>query len=122
MTEVTIKYPKHLLVILNQVFEIESKLRKIQESNSIQRNVDRLKDFFATEALSDGQGLVYHNPIGESYDETRTDCDASISGASHENLEIIEVLKPIIYVKYGDRQIVIQKAIVIVQSKNINQK
>lgn len=121
MPEVTIKYPKHFLVILNQVFEVESKLRKIQEINSIQRNVDRLKDFFATEALTDGQGLVYHNPIGENYDETRTDCEASISGSTHENLEIIEVLKPIIYWKYGDRKIVIQKAVVIVQTKNISQ-
>lgn len=122
MPEVTIKYPKHFLVILNQVFEVESKLRKIQETNSIQRNVDRLKDFFATEALTDGQGLVYHNPINENYDETRTDCEASISGSSHENLEVIEVLKPIIYWKYGDRKIIIQKAVVIVQTKNINQK
>lgn len=120
MSEVTIKYPKNYLAILNQVFEIENKSNKIQEANSIQRNIDRLKDFFANEALSDGQGLAYHNPIGENYDETRADCEASISGASHENLEIIEVLKPIIYLKYGNTQMIIQKAIVIVQSKNLN--
>jgi hypothetical protein len=120
MNNVTLKYPKNYLTILNQIFEIENKLKKVQEQNSIQRNIDRLKDLFATEALLDGQGLVYYNPIGENYDETRTDCDASISGASHENLEIIEVLKPIIYAVFGNTKMVIQKAIVIVQTKNSN--
>src|ERR1035437_2259764 len=120
MNNTTLKYPKNYLTILNQIFEIENKLAKIQEQNSIQRNIDRLKDFFATDALSDDQGLEYHNPIGERYNETRTDCEANISGASHENLEIIEVLKPIIYAKIGNSKIVIQKAIVIVQSKNLN--
>lgn len=121
MNNITLKYPKSYLTILNQIFEIENKLKKVQEQNSIQRNIDRLKDFFANEALSDGQGLAYYNPIGENYDETRTDCEASISGASHENLEIIEVLKPIIHVKVGNTKMVIQKAIVIVQTKNLNQ-
>lgn len=121
MNNVTIKYPKNYLTILNQIFEIENKLKKIQEQNSIQRNIDRLKDFFESEALSDGQGLQFYNPIGENYDETRTDCEASISGASHENLEIIEVLKPIIYAKVGNSKMVIQKAVVIVQTKTINQ-
>lgn len=114
----TIKIPKHFPFILNQLFEIENKLRNITEPNSIQRNLDRMKDYFETDALTDGQGLVYYNPLGESYNETRTDCDASISGSSHENLEIIEVLKPIIYFKYANTQTVIQKAVVIVESRN----
>ena len=120
MNNTTIKYPKNYLTIINQIFEIENKLQRIQEPNSIQRNIDRLKDFLATDALSDGQGLEYHNPIGENYNETRTDCEANIAGTSHENLEIIEVLKPIIYAKVGNSKIVIQKAIVVVQSKNSN--
>jgi hypothetical protein len=115
--ETTIKIPKQYLFILNQLFEIEQKIDKMQEQNSIQRNLDKLKNYFETEALSDGQGLIYYNPIGESYDITRTDCEASISGTSHENLEIIEVLKPIIYAKIGNTKMIIQKAIVIVQSK-----
>jgi hypothetical protein len=119
MNNLTIKYPKTYLTILNQIFEIENKVKKIQEPNSIHRNIDRLKDFFATEALSDGQGMSFHNPLGERYDETRTDCDANISGAGHEDLEIIEVLKPIIYAEFGNTKMVIQKAIVIVQSKNL---
>lgn len=112
----TIKVPKQYLFMLNQLFEIEQKIEKIQETNSVQRNIDRLKDFFETEALSEGQGLVFHNPIGEKFDETRTDCEATISGTGHDNLEIIEVIKPIIYVKYGQTQMIAQKGIVIVQS------
>lgn len=116
----TVKIPKHLLFILNQLFEIENKLKNIKEPNSIQRNIDRMKDYFETNVLTDGQGLVYHDPLGEVYNETRADCEASISGSSHEDLEIIEVLKPIIYFKYANKQTIIQKAIVIVQSKNLN--
>lgn len=113
----TIKIPKHFPFVLNQLFEIESKLKTIKEPNSIQRNIDRIKEYLETSALSDGQGLIYHNPIGEPYKETRADCEATISGNSHENLEIIEVLKPIIYFKYANTQTIIQKAVVIVQSK-----
>jgi hypothetical protein len=116
MMNETIKILKSHLVTLNQMFEIENKLKKINEHNSIQRNIDRLKDFFETEALSEGQGLFYHNPLGEKFDETRTDCEATISGSGHDNLEIIEVIKPIIYVKYGQTQMIAQKGIVIVQS------
>ena len=111
-----LKIPKQYLFILNQVFEIEQKINKIQEQNSVQRNIGRLKNFFETEALAEGQGLIYHNPIGENYNETRTDCDATISGEDHNNLKIVEVIKPIIYVKYANIQIIAQKGIVIVQS------
>lgn len=115
--EPTIKIPKPYLFILNQLFEIEQKAAKLKDQNSIQRNIDKLKYYFETEALLDEQGLLYHNPIGESYNVTRTDCEATISGSGHENLEIIEVLKPIIYIKYGNTKMIVQKAIVIVQEK-----
>ncbi|MFA5431610.1 MAG: hypothetical protein WC319_01855 [Candidatus Paceibacterota bacterium] len=116
--ETSIKIPKPYLFMLNQIFELEQKVSKLNEQNSIQRNIDKMKNFFETESLADGQGLSFHSPIGESYDVTRTDCEATISGSNHENLEIIEVLKPIIYIKFGNSKIVAQKAIVIVQTKN----
>lgn len=116
----TVKMPKHFPFVLNQLFEIENKLRDIKDSNSIQRNIDRIKNYFESEALGDGQGLVYHNPIGEPYKVTRADCEATISGNENEDLEIIEVLRPIIYFKYGNTQMIYQKAVVIVQSKNLN--
>lgn len=116
--EFTLKVPNPYLFVLNQIFEIEQKVIKLSEQNSIQRNIEKMKSYFETEALADGQGLFYHNPLGEKYDVTRTDCEATISGLGHENLEIIEVLKPIIYIKYGNSKMIAQKAIVIVQSKN----
>jgi len=108
---------KSYLFMANQLFEIENKLKGIKENNSIQRNIDRMKDHFESETFPDGQGIVYHNPIGEKYNETRTDCEATISGESPENLEIVEVLKPIIYFKSNGGQTIIQKAIVIVESQ-----
>ncbi len=117
MEKIQVTAPKQFLFLLNQLFEIELKVQKLKDQNSIQRNIDRIKNYFETEAFPGGHGLVYHNPLGENYNETRTDCEASISGSTHDNLEIIEVLKPIIYAKYGDSQMVVQKAIVIVQSK-----
>jgi hypothetical protein len=119
MINVSEKKIKPFLIILNQLFDMENKVQKIKEPNSIKRNMDRIKEIMATEIFPDGQGLIYHNPIGEKYDETRIDCEANISGLGNDNLEIIEVIKPIIFYKLGDSQIIVQKAVVIVQSKNI---
>ncbi len=122
------KIPKEYQFLLNQLFEIENKAKEIKESNSIQRNVDRIKTFFESELLKDGQGLVYYDPKGESYDETRIDCEANISGTSVENLEIVEVIKPMIIYRYKSvdsltsaeiiKPFIVQKAVVIVRSKN----
>ena len=109
---------KIFLDLLNQIFEIEKKLVRIQESNSISRNVNKLKELFETELYPQGSGLTYHNPLGETYSETRTDCDASIAGESTENLVIVEVIKPIIRIKQGGLNQIVQKAVVVVQSQN----
>ena len=116
--ETTLTIPKPYLFIINQLFEMELKIMKLHETNSIHRNIDKLKDYFESEAFANGQGLIFHNPLGESYTVTRTDCEATITGTNHENLEIIEVFKPIIYFKQNNTNIVVQKAIVIVQSTN----
>lgn len=128
MDNTIFKIPKEYQFLINQIFEIENKVKGIQESNSIQRNVDRLKTFLESELLKDGQGLVYHNPFGEKYDETRTDCDANITGTSTDNLEIVDVIRPIIIYKYKSidpvsskevtKSFIVQKAIVIAKSKN----
>ncbi len=92
--------------ILNSVFEIEKKLT--ESDNGIKRNIDRIKNIF------EEIGLKYHNPIGESYSETRTDCEASISGDISSKLKIINVVKPVIYTKGEEGYSIIQKAVVIV--------
>lgn len=117
--------PQHFLDFINQVFEIEKKANQLQEVNSIQRNVNKLKDLFENEFFKNHQGssgLSYLNPIGEVYNDSRTDCDVSISGTSTDNLKIIEVIKPIIYYSYIDNEkiikTIVQKGIVVAESTN----
>ena len=124
--KVTVKVPQAYLDFMNQIFEIEKKSANLKEENSIQRNLNKMKgileeDFFKGSSTI---GLTYHNPLGESYSDTRTDCEATISGTGVENLEIIEVIKPIIFYAYHENEkvikVIVQPAVVIVQSKNIN--
>lgn len=110
-----INFDKNHLAILNQVFDMEQKVAKLTESNSLRRNIDRIKNIYEHDVFPKGQGLLYHNPIGESYDETRVDCEASISGNSTENLKIVEVIKPIIRLHMEDVAYILQKAVVIVK-------
>lgn len=110
-----VRVPKFYLDLLDQVFEIEKKVEALSESNSISRNVSRLKEIF--EYMEDNGGLIYHNPIGESYNETRTDIDASIAGNSTDNLVITEVIKPIIRYKKGGLTIIARKGIAVAESK-----
>lgn len=110
------KVPKELKVyldILNQLFEIEKKLNKIEEQNSITRNLNRIKELFETVFKI---GFVVHNPMGEPYNETRIDLDANIAGEGVENLVVVEVIKPIIRLKQSGFNQLVQKGIVIVES------
>lgn len=120
--EIQIKVQKALIDVVNQVFEIERKVHLLKETNSLERNIDKLKQIIENDLLksldSEPTGLVYHDPIGETYNETRTDCEASIAGTSTENLYISEVIKPIIRYKKAGINIIVQKAIVVTQSRN----
>ncbi|MBK7440160.1 MAG: hypothetical protein WAT43_10900 [Chitinophagales bacterium] len=124
--KVTVKVPQAYLDFMNQIFEIEKKVTNLKEENSIQRNLNKMKRILEEEFFKGSStiGLTYHNPIGESYSDTRTDCEATISGTGVENLEIIEVIKPIIFYAYQENEkvikVIVQPALVIVQSKIIN--
>ncbi len=111
MINKTNKIIPEYLYILNQIFEIEQKTSKINEKNSIDRNIQRLKNYF------ENIGIVYYNPVGEKYSETRTDCEASIAGESTDNLIITEVIKPIIRLNQDGLTHIIQKAVVVVETK-----
>jgi len=102
MDELTIK------TILNQLFDIEKKVAQQPLEKSINRNLSRLKVPFKN------LGYIYHNPLGEKYTLTRLDCEATISGASTDNLIIVEVIKPIIYFQKNGHNQIIQKGIVVV--------
>lgn len=120
---VSFQIPKAYIDLVNQIFEIDKKTSNLIEENSIKRNINRINTIL-NEGLfgSDRIGLSYHNPIGEKYSETRTDCQATISGDSFDDLEIVEVVKPIIFclVKNGEitKRTILQPAVVIVKSKN----
>jgi copper chaperone CopZ len=85
---------------MNQIFEIEKKATNLKEENSIQRNINKMKGIMEEEFFKGSStiGLTYHNPLGKDYTDTRTDCEATISGTEVENLEIVEVIKPIIFI------------------------
>ena len=96
--KVTVKVPQAYLDFMNQIFEIEKKSANLKEENSIQRNVNKIKGILEEEFFKGSStiGLTYHNPIGESYSDTRTDCEDTIAGTGVENLEILEMVTPII--------------------------
>jgi hypothetical protein len=107
--------------MLNQVFEIEKKSEKLTETNSISRNISKLKDIFEDD-IDETISIILQNPIGEDYKLTRTDCSADIAGTSTENLIVIEVIKPIIRVRQNGKTQIMQKGVVVVQDKNTVQE
>jgi hypothetical protein len=121
--------PKCILTALNQIYDIEQKLRRSGDAANITRNLDKIRTAFAEDGLTGvdiGGGvtavrLVYDDPMGQSFKETRTDLEASISGAGTSDLVVVEVIKPIIRAVIrdgtGEYSKVIQKGIVVVESR-----
>jgi hypothetical protein len=123
--KITVKIPQQYLDLVNQVFDIEKKASQIKEEHSINRNINKLRDLIENELFKGTGGTIglsYHNPIGETYSDTRTDCEASIAGISADNLEIVEVIKPIIFYSYLEEdklmKAIVQKAVVVAKSKD----
>lgn len=122
MIEQNFKQYKPFFELIDQLFEVERKLGNIQEENSITRNLNKMKDTFEnlfSNSTGADIGFIYHNPIGEQYNETRLDLEASIAGSSTENLVITEVIKPIIRLKSGGSTYIARKGVVVVKSKDI---
>ena len=103
--------PKWVLVTLNNLCDIEKKLDINGDSSNVRRNVERIRELFEDE------NLFYENPIGQKFSETRTDLDATITGEGTEDLFVVEVIKPIIRAGNKNSSVVVQKGIVVVQSK-----
>lgn len=97
-----------LLLLVNQTFDLD---RKTAQDRSLHRHVDRMARALST------LGLVWHDPLGEPYDETRTDCEASIAGESADNLVVIEVVKPIVYWQGDQARQIVQRGVVVVQGR-----
>lgn len=103
--------PKWALGILNNLCDIEKKLDINGDNSNVRRNVDRIRE------LLEDENLFYENPLGQNFSETRTDLDATITGEGTENLYVVEVIKPIIRAGNKNYSVVVQKGIVVVQSK-----
>jgi hypothetical protein len=115
MQNITIS--NEVISLINQVFEIEEKQKMIEQKNSIDRNVRNLKELLE-EGFFQDFGIIYHNPLGEPYNDTRTDCDlAENLSNSFDDLIITQVIRPIIRVKQNDTIRIVQRARVVVQSK-----
>jgi len=102
--------PKWVLQLLNNLYEIESKLTRSGDPGNAMRNVTRIKDALASESL------FYEDPYGQAFVETRTDLEVTISGTRTENLRVVEVIKPIIRTGTQSYSRVVQKGIVVVQA------
>lgn len=102
---------KQIIPIINQLFDLEKKIGKVEDGKVGKRNFRRMREAWTN------LGLSYHDPTGEPYNETRTDCEASISGESGSDLFISETLKPIIRYQEDGFIKIVQRAVVIVSQK-----
>jgi len=129
LSKTMIQIPKSIFIVLNQLYELEQKLKKQGDPANLSRNISKMKDAFAEEsfpALDAGRdqhsiGLAYEDPMGQSFNETRTDLEVNISGSGTENLVVTEVIKPIIRAIFTDSTgkfyQVVQKGVVTVESR-----
>ena len=99
---------KSLFRLLNQVFELERKAARLADGEGVLRQVRRMKELFEEDFH-----LIYEDPTGQPYSETRTDVEARLSGNSAENLVIVETLKPVIRFSHGPTSSILQKGIVV---------
>lgn len=103
--------PSWILKVLNNVSDIERKIKIHGDPGNVKRNVERIRETFEEEKI------FYEDPMGELFTETRTDIDASITGAGTENLHVVEVIKPIVRIGEKNFSRVVQRGIVVVESK-----
>ena len=102
--------PRPLITFANQLFDLKKRLGDTA-SRGVMRNLRRME-----EALEE-MHVTIQDPTGEAYQETRTDCEATISGNSLENLRIVETIKPIIRLHQDGGSQIVQRAVVIVEGK-----
>ena len=62
------------IYIINQVFELQAKIKDCGLATQFERSFSRLLNLFEEE------GYLVQDPTGETYTDARTDCESSISG------------------------------------------
>lgn len=108
--------PKGWLQIVNNLYELQRKLALHGDAGNASRNVERIRELIRE------QGFSYEDPMGQSFSETRADLDATISGASTENLTVVEVIKPVVRADFQGISKVVQRGVVVVMDKNQEEK
>lgn len=98
------------IFLINQVFELKSKIKECGLANQFERNFSRLLTLFEEE------GYLVQDPTGEAYTEARTDCESSISGRLGTSMTIARTIKPIIYQRKDNVAQLLQKGVVIVEN------
>ncbi len=101
---------KLVLAIVNQVWDMERKVKHRPCQQTLQKCIDQMKRVLAE------YGIEYEDPVGQAYDETRADCSASIDGRETSHLFVKETMKPIIRSREGNHVDLLQQAVVIVES------
>lgn len=99
---------KLTLSLINQLFEIERKLATNQVG-LVDRNFERIKHEL------EENGIKVIDPTGEKYEDTRTDCQASIVGELSKNMMITRTMKPIVILNGSNGMELIQRGVVIVE-------
>jgi hypothetical protein len=117
MLPIPIPILKYVLVTLNQLYEIDTKLRVHGDGGNAARNVQRIREEIEQNCL-----LFYEDPMGQRFDETRTDLEATITGAETDALTVVEVIKPIIRAGTEATSKVVQKGIVVVRAAETSSK
>lgn len=98
------------LQIINQLFDMQTRLKEAGTVQQFERNFTRLFSLFEED------GFIIQDPTGEAYTETRTDCEASISGRISSKMKITRTIKPIVYQKKEGALQLLQKAVVIAEN------
>jgi hypothetical protein len=98
------------IYIINQVFEMQAKIKDCGLATQFERNFSRLLNLFEEE------GYLVQDPTGETYTDARTDCESSISGRLGSNMKIARTIKPIIYQRKDNVAQLLQKGVVIVEN------
>lgn len=93
-----------IIEIINQTFEMEKKTKR-NGFDKLDRNITRIKH------LLENEGIHFHDPTGEPYNENRMDCVATILD-ERDPMVITDTMKPIIYSENKTK--IIQQALVIV--------
>ncbi|MCJ8288659.1 MAG: hypothetical protein HRT58_01405 [Crocinitomicaceae bacterium] len=99
---------KLTLILINQLFEIERKL-VTKQVNAVDRNFERVKHDLQE------SGIKVIDPTGEKYEDTRTDCQASIVGDLGKNMVITRTMKPIVISNGPNGMELVQRGTVIVE-------